>query len=150
MAAYVAMEPPGGNAERTVLVRDGFTALAFLLPVFWFLFHRLWIEAALALAATLALGSLDTLGGLGGPLLTLLFSLLAGFEAPALRLWALRRRGWIERGVVEAGNSGDAEARFFLGGDGEAEGGAPSAPGAGSGRPRPGAVPVLGLLGGIA
>ena len=34
-----------------VLVRDGFSFLAFLLPPLWLLWHRLWIEAALAFAA---------------------------------------------------------------------------------------------------
>lgn len=121
MAAYVAMEPPGGDAEKTVLVRDGFAFLAFLVPVLWFLRHRMWIEAALALALTLALSTLDGLGGLGGPLLSLLASLLIGLEAPTLRLWTLRRRGWRERGVVEAEGLADAEARLFLGEDEPAE-----------------------------
>ena len=54
MASYVVMEPPGASrndaAAGAVLVRDGFSFLAFLLPPLWLLWHRLWIEAALVFA----------------------------------------------------------------------------------------------------
>lgn len=139
MAAYVAMEPADGEAERIVFVRDGFTAFAFLVPVPWFLWHRMWIEAAFALALTLALGSLDGLGGVGGPAASLLVSLLIGLEAPSLRLWTMRRRGWRERGTVEAQSMADAEARFFLGTEDEM-------PAPALGRYGRAAGPVLGLL----
>lgn len=139
MAAYVAMEPADGDGEGTVFVRDGFTFFAFLVPVLWFLRHRMWIEALLALALTLALGSLDALGGMGGPLISLLASLLIGLEAPSLRLWSLRRRGWRERGVVEAQGLADAETRFFLGTE-------DAAPAPAVGRYGRGSGPVLGLL----
>jgi hypothetical protein len=138
MAVYVAMEPPGADRENAVFVRDGFTLPAFLVPVVWFLWHRMWIEAVLALALTLLLGSLDALGGLAAPLASLLVSLVIGLEAPTLRLWALRRRGWRERGVAEAENAADAEVRFFL------AGGTDAPPAAGR-RARAG-EPVLGLL----
>lgn len=139
MAAYVAMEPADADAERTVLVRDAFTFLAFLVPAPWFLWHRMWIEALLALGLMLGLGALDTLGGTGGPAASLLVSLLIGLEAPSLRLWSLRRRGWREQGVVEAQGLADAETRLFLGREDEAP--APPVPRYGQA-----AGPVLGLL----
>ena len=39
------------DAADAAFIRDGFSFLAFLLPPLWLLWHRLWIEAALALAA---------------------------------------------------------------------------------------------------
>lgn len=133
MTSYVVMEPPdgtsmhGGSARngsdesRAVLVRDGFHFLAFLVPVLWLLFQRLWLEALFILAATLAISGLGTFAGLGAaaPVLTLLVSLYVGLEAPALKLAAMRRRGWRDRGVVEADNARDAELRYYLavGGD---------------------------------
>lgn len=118
MAAYVVMERPGRDAAGDVVfVRDGFHWPAFLVPVLWLLWHRLWIEAALALAATLLLSALGEMAGLGisATLLTLLVSLYFGLEGAGLRVRALARRGWREWGVVEARNLGGAEQRYFLG-----------------------------------
>ncbi|QPC86088.1 DUF2628 domain-containing protein [Mesorhizobium sp. NBSH29] len=117
MAVFIAMEPAkSAETGDAVLVRDGFTYLAFLLPVPWLLWHRLWIEAAFALAATLALGGLGAVAGLGtaAPWLTLLVSLYLGLEASALRLWALRRRGWQDSGAFEANNYDEAEVRYMV------------------------------------
>ena len=46
--------------------------------------------------------------------LSLLVSLFAGLEGAALRIAALRRRGWREIGIVEADSEDDAETRYFL------------------------------------
>lgn len=113
MASYIVMEPPEGDREA-VLVRDGFQILAFLLPVLWFLFHRLWFEAVIALAVAVALAIAGSFAGFGGaPALSLLVSIYVGLEGAALRVAALRRRGWREWGVVEADSAVDAEMRFF-------------------------------------
>lgn len=121
MAIYIVMETTGkaeADGTRTALfIRDGFSFLAFLLPAFWLLWHRLWIEAALALAAMLCLGAFGTALGLGGTAsaaLSLLISLYVGLEGAALRIAALRRRGWIECGVVQADSRADAEDRHLL------------------------------------
>lgn len=115
MAVYVVMEPPGdaGQADGARLIRDGFSWMAFILPPLWLLWHRLWIEALLAFVA---LGLLMVLGelagfGLAGWSLTLLVSLYVGLEGHAMRVNALRRRGWRDWGVVSADRCEDAEAR---------------------------------------
>jgi hypothetical protein len=120
MASYVVMEPPSAPGDDTgregaVLVRDGFHLLAFLLPAVWLLWHRLWIEALVVIAVTTALSGAGSVAGLGSaaPVLSLLVSLYAGLEGSALRLAALRRRGWREWGVVEADNAADAEIRYL-------------------------------------
>lgn len=119
MASYVVMEPPLGTADDRAagarLVRDGFAFFAFVLPFFWFLFHRMWIEAGIALALIFVLGFLDEWIGLPGAatLLTLALSLFAGLEARNLRKAALARRGWREWGVVEARNGEEAELRYL-------------------------------------
>ena len=112
MAAYIVMKGPEPDKEDTVVfIRDGFTWLAFLVPVFWLLWHRLWIEAALALAATVLLSGLGEWAGLGvhASLLSLLVSLFFGLEAASLRARALGRRGWREWGAIEAARRADAE-----------------------------------------
>ena len=116
MAIYVVMEP-GGRADAAAggaaFVRDGWHFFAFLVPFAWFLWHRMWIEAALAIGAALLLAALDAQGGftLVATGLSLLIAIYAGLEAPALRIAALRRRGWREAAVVEAGSSADAVAQ---------------------------------------
>jgi len=62
MAAFVVLEPPTRSAsaasERAVLVRDGFSLLAFLVAPLWLLWHRLWVETLLYFAVALALAAL--------------------------------------------------------------------------------------------
>ena len=121
MAIYVVMEPPAANAaeaaERAVLVRDGFAFLAFLAPPIWLAWHRLWIAAALAIAMSVGLTALGETAGLGlsSTALSLLVSIYVGLEGPALRIDALRRRGWREWGVVDASNLSEAEIRYLAG-----------------------------------
>jgi hypothetical protein len=125
MTAYVVMEPPGGSekADAATLVRDGFTWLGLLLPPFWLAWNRLWIEAALAFVAMAVLSALGQTLGLGwaGSLLSILVSLYVGLEGQGWRIARLRRRGWHEWGVVEAGWLDDAEARYVLAADTPAE-----------------------------
>ncbi|TKT82790.1 DUF2628 domain-containing protein [Aquamicrobium sp. LC103] len=116
MASYVVMEPPSrGPDDQAVIVRDGFHVFAFLAPFLWLLWHRLWIEAAIALVVAMAFGALGSVAGLGatGAALSLLVSIYVGVEGPALKLAALRRRGWRDWGAVEADGREDAEIRYL-------------------------------------
>lgn len=118
MASYVVMEPPGrGGEEHAVLVRDGFHFLAFLLPLVWLLFNRLWVEALTVFAAGALIGGLGSWFGAAAAasVVSVLLALFIGFEGASLKVAALRRRGWREWGVVEADNAGDAEIRYAAG-----------------------------------
>lgn len=148
MASFVVMESP--DRADAAYVRDGFHFFAFLLPPVWLAWHRLWIEAALTLAVMLGLGAVGTLFGLEAatPLLSLLVSIYVGLEAPALRLAALRRRGWHEVGVVDARSRDEAEIRHLYADDTQ-----PAAPVMEAPRPAAGGAPArsmpapaLGLL----
>jgi hypothetical protein len=115
VAVYVVMEPPAPAADA-MLVRDGFHLFGFLTPPIWLLWHRMWIEAIVAFAVAMVLAALGEAldAGFAGTLLSLLVSIYVGIEGAALRLAALRRRGWREWGVVEADSFGDAEARYLF------------------------------------
>jgi hypothetical protein len=130
MAAYVVMEPPGRSEKvnATAFVRDGFAWLGLLVPPLWLAWHRLWIEATLAFVVMAVLSMLgEKLGlGLGTSLLSLLVSLYVGLEGQGLRIAALRRRGWHEWGVVEAGWIDDADARYALEADALSDQAAPA------------------------
>ncbi|WP_157014434.1 DUF2628 domain-containing protein [Mesorhizobium xinjiangense] len=154
MASYVVMEPPGGqdSADKgVVLVRDGFAWLGFFLPFLWLLWHRLWLEAAIALALALGLGILSEFGSfiVVTPVLSLLVSLYVGLEGPALRLAGMARRGWRQAGVVEADSHADADVRHIVDAvstDETHQEPAPQAPAPWRGSSRS-SGPALGLLG---
>lgn len=125
MATYVVMEPPGRSekVDATAFIRDGFAWLGLLVPPLWLAWHRLWIEAGLAFVV---MGLLSMAGenlglGLAGSLLSLLVSFYVGLEGQGLRIAALRRRGWHEWGVVQAGWLDDADIRYALEVDEQAE-----------------------------
>jgi hypothetical protein len=127
MAIYVVLEPDAASLSqaqvKAVMVRDGFTFGAFILPVVWLLFHRLWIEALGALALMLAAGALAIqLGGhpLLGSVLCLMTQIYFGLEAANLRVAALRRRRWHLWGPVEAVNKHEAELRYAASADARA------------------------------
>lgn len=95
---YSIFERGTGTPEAPVAVAEKFSWLAALLPPLFGLVHGLWLELiayvmAVAIIVVLSLW----LGLAAGLLLYVLLALLIGFEAPALRRGALRRRGWIYR-----------------------------------------------------
>lgn len=112
------MEPQRGMPARDdrdiAFIRDGFSFLAFLFPPLWLLWHRLWIEAALAFAALLVAGGLERVTGFAfaAPFLSLLVSIFVGLEGNGLRIGALKRRGRNFVTVIEADDLYDAETRY--------------------------------------
>lgn len=123
MATWIVMEKPHGlrDAQELAFIRDGFSFLAFLFPPLWLLWHRLWIEAALAFAALVAGAALERVTGLGfaAPLLSFLVSIFVGLEGNGLQVNALLRRGWRILTVIEADDVTDAETRYAADIDGD-------------------------------
>ncbi len=99
MASYIVMTDPHDRTGATVrFVRDGFSVFAFLLPLVWLLWNRLWLEAALLFAAFGVIGYAAHLA-LGDrapevmPLVSMAFGLLAALEGPSRLVTSLERRG---------------------------------------------------------
>jgi hypothetical protein len=121
MAVYAVYAPPGDLdrseiAERVVFVREGFRPLAFLLPWLYFLLHRAWLPLlvyALGFAAVNVASAALALPPGMIVLTNLLFASLIGLEAPGLRQWSLRRKGFRQVGSVVARKPEEAEMRFF-------------------------------------
>ena len=130
MAAFVVMQPPNrdGADAPPVFVHDGFSVVAFLVPPLWLLWHRLWIEAVAALLLAIAIGALGAWLGPANGMLSLVLSIYVGLENGALRVNALRRRGWAERAVIDAETSQEAEIRYFMADDLPAEVAFPAPP----------------------
>jgi hypothetical protein len=122
MALYTVFVPPEatsgrpGALDRTVLVRDSFHWLAFLFPVLWLLFNRLWLALLLFLIVSIGGSALARMAGLdpgGIGVAGLLLSLYVGFTAPEIKGWTLSRRGFLAADVVSARSREEAERRFF-------------------------------------
>jgi hypothetical protein len=105
----VQVRPPAGTrAPKAVLVRDGFSWGALLVPTAWFLSNGLFALALLHLAVVVALGAMLPATALPFALAGL--QLFIGFEARSLQSWWLGLRGFQPAAVLVAR---DADAAFL-------------------------------------
>ena len=95
-----------GKPARTVMVREGFSWLAALFPLIWFLAKRLWLVAALYFALATLIGFL--LPSTVSPWAMMALQILSGFEARNLQRWSLERQGFRLMGVVQGRNEDGA------------------------------------------
>lgn len=93
-------------------VPEGFSWIAFFVPLFWALHHRMWALAALVFvyygAVGLAFGE-----GPGAAVLQLGLHLFVGLSAADIEDYSLRRRGHQFEGVVAATNAERGLQRFL-------------------------------------
>lgn len=121
MARYVIMRhidpAPSGRRQPVIALRDEWTILAFILPVIWLLWHRLWFAAFLVLGAIVALGFLTLEPAYQSIVLpaNLLLNLFVGLEANGWRIAKARSQGYTIVDVVDAGSREEAELRFARG-----------------------------------
>ncbi|MCB1420081.1 MAG: DUF2628 domain-containing protein [Notoacmeibacter sp.] len=117
MASFTVIAPPADpEGERALFLRDGFSVFAFLLPLVWLLWRRLWLEAVLYLALMVGVTLCVRQGWVPSPAVgvtSLLASLYVGLEATTLRLAGLLRRGHSEVGIVQADDVAEAEIRWY-------------------------------------
>ncbi len=116
MTAWVVMSPPpkAGPDATPEFVRDRFSVWGFIAPPLWLAWHRLWLEALVALVVMLAIPVVAMRLGIGpaASWLSLIVSIYVGLEGPALKLAALRRGHWRDEGVFEADDLEEAEIRY--------------------------------------
>jgi Protein of unknown function (DUF2628) len=118
---YLVFEPPGGArtleaAERVVFLREKFSWPALFLTPIWLLWSRLWLGFLGWVVLTAAIAGGMTALGLkewAGFIAAAIPSLIAGFEATALKRHKLMRRGFREAAVMVADDRDSAERRFF-------------------------------------
>jgi hypothetical protein len=121
---FLVFEPKDGlgnapalaDAERVVFLREKFSWPALFLGPFWLAWRRLWLALALWLLAFFALGVAMVLLKLDNSMMSAAYfvpSLIAAFEATALRRRKLLSKGMREAGVVIAQDIEIAERRFF-------------------------------------
>jgi hypothetical protein len=99
----VQLRPPAGQrASKALLVRDGFSWGALLLPTIWFLSNGLVALALLHVALVAAVGAL--LPPAAVPFAIAGVQLFIGFEARSLQSWWLGLRGFRPAAVLVARN----------------------------------------------
>jgi hypothetical protein len=104
------------RAERLAFVKEGFSWPALLIPAFWLIYQRMWIELGVFIAILAGLSwafGVDSQGqalfGWAASALILLFA----FEANDLRAAALERRGYRLAGLAMGRGRDAAERGFF-------------------------------------
>jgi Protein of unknown function (DUF2628) len=122
VTVYSVYEPPTQapdlalRADRLAFVKEGFSWIAFLVPLLWLIFYRMWVEfillALVYVVLQLALGG----SGPGHTLVgwaSLAIAVLFAFEANDLRAASLVRRGYRLVGVASGRGRTEAERSFF-------------------------------------
>ena len=125
MTVYNVYEPPEGDeadtlarANKVTFVKDGFNWVALIVPAFWLLFQRMWIELIVLLVLIAGLQWVFGPGEHGRQVagwITLALTVLFAFEANDLRGWALQRRGYQFAGTATGRGRDEAERSFFTG-----------------------------------
>ncbi|MFG1461402.1 DUF2628 domain-containing protein [Xanthobacter sp. DSM 24535] len=103
-------------ADRVVFVREKFSWTALLFAPFVLLGHRLWLGFGAYVAASVLIALAETLLHLPnnvGVVLGLGLNLLVALQLADMRIWKLRRTGYLEAGSVVARDIDEAERRFF-------------------------------------
>lgn len=122
MTVYSVYEPTSGDADiearagRVAFVKEGFAWFALIVPAFWMLYHRMWIELIVFLALLAGLQFAFGFDRLGQELFSwvaLAITVLFAFEANDLRGANIQRRGYRFAGIATGRDQSDAERRFF-------------------------------------
>ena len=117
MRFYTVHVGPGdAEGQGTRLVAEGFSWMAFLVPVFWLPMKGLWVQLLILVALYVFLGLAETEGLLAPEVnlcITLAASLLAGLEGRNWQRHRLARLSFVEAGTVAGANLLDAETRWF-------------------------------------
>ena len=122
MKTYTVHYPPEsgvsmtGLARDAILVKDGFSWPAFLVPLIWLIYNRMWIVLAIYVAIEIAFAAIAA--GLSMPdgltmVASLAVSFIIGFQGNDFLRWSLERRRYRQHAVVAGANLPDAEHRFF-------------------------------------
>lgn len=105
-----ASVPVTARPGPVVLVREGFSWVALLLPLPWFLWQRMWLVSVLWTATAVVAVLLLPEHLL--PWMAVAAQVLVAFHARDLKRWTLGRRGLVPQGVVAARSLDAAIARL--------------------------------------
>ena len=102
--------------EDIILLKEGFSATAFLFSGLWFLYHKMWKESIAILALNVAFTSFDKFNLLSAFDLFCLEATLAVIVGLNANYWhseLLKKKNYEFSGVVFGNNELDAKIRFL-------------------------------------
>lgn len=105
-----------GLGEDAILVKEGFSWPAFLVPLIWLVYKRMWIVLPFYIAATAGLTMLAQSAVVVESAVfvgNLALNLILGLQGNDLYRWTLQRRRYREHAVVLGQNLVTAEQRYF-------------------------------------
>ncbi len=89
----------------SVLIKEGFSWFAFLMPPIWAMANNLWVELVLMVVAIIALVLASSFfGSEAGFWLYILGSFWLAYEAAAIKTNSLKRKAFVENGSLIADN----------------------------------------------
>ncbi|MBU6140700.1 MAG: DUF2628 domain-containing protein [Proteobacteria bacterium] len=104
---------PAGKIQDIVLLKDGFSWLAFFFSGLWFLYHRMWKEFLVLIVVNTAFVVLAKISsGLDRALLEAAFLFLVALNANYWRCEHLKKNGYELVGLVFGANKIDAKLHF--------------------------------------
>ncbi len=112
----VSSQDPLDQADELIFVREGFSWFAFLLPLIWLIYQKLWVELVVYFIIVMLFQSLILYFGVGESLslyFTLFINLIFGFESNNIRRWNLDRADYQMVGSVCGRNQKESEIKFF-------------------------------------
>jgi|JI10StandDraft_1071094.scaffolds.fasta_scaffold137625_4 hypothetical protein len=115
MRAYTVHLPPEHDADP-LLIKEGFSFCAFLFPLFWALYHRLWVESAVLILIGAVLFVAQARWGVSpntATALGLAVQTIFAFEARDFLRANLTRRGWWQTAVIFGRNIDAATQRWY-------------------------------------
>jgi hypothetical protein len=110
LTSYTVHVRPG---RSPVLVAEGFSVLAALLPLPWLLANRLWLVSALWLAASIGVAGLAAVAPEAGLAASVALAVGTGAFARDLRRFTLGLGGYAQEAVVVAPDADQALARLL-------------------------------------
>lgn len=104
------------GADSIIAVKEGFSFWALVFNIFWALWHRAWVLAAVFLAWNITKAMLIEKGFVnttGASLMDVVVILYLAFEAADYYAESLKRRGFKEKGIVLAENADAARMEYL-------------------------------------
>lgn len=104
------------QAEKLVLVRDGFSWSAFFMSVLWLFYHGMWLVLFLFVSVFVVLDLILIMIDVSSAIYSVLFLALLflfALEASRLRHWHLLRNDYEEVAVIAGKSLREAEYKFF-------------------------------------
>jgi hypothetical protein len=104
-----------GKIEDVILLKEGFSWLAFFFSIFWFLYHKMWKESFALLVVNFVFAALGTnaiLSGFNKILVELLFTFVIALNANYWLVENLKTRGYEFVGLTFGDGCANAKMRF--------------------------------------